>query len=76
MINFESESIKFKFKEKEYSISVPTVKQLLDFEKVYTGESSQVLDYIAGLGVEREVLESLQLSHLKVLMEKVNSKKN
>lgn len=67
-------SYKVKFNGKEYSLSEPSVKDVMAFQKEMKDDTENIahtINFMSKLGLPSEVCESLGVGKLKILVEKI-----
>jgi hypothetical protein len=83
MLEFKSSSLQFKFNAVDCNVKFPTIKSLKEFRQKTKdmGEESsidQTIEFLCGLGLQREVAEALEVQHLQKIIDSLTgeSKKN
>lgn len=79
-MEFKRKSLEFSFDGEKYKVKFPSVKQLSDFQKDMeakggSGDLSDTVKFLEGLGLPQNVSYDLELEHLTVVMETISGSK-
>lgn len=75
MLEFNSRRLKFKYDGEEHGIDYPNVKQVREFQKknkdTEEGDTEPVFNFLEGLGLNRDVMDKLEVGHITTIMDKL-----
>jgi hypothetical protein len=73
MLEFKSSVLQFKFNGTDCAVKFPTIKALKEFRDKTKGmaedDVDKTIEFLTGLGLQKDVAESLEVSHLSSIIE-------
>lgn len=81
MLELIKKKLEIKYEGKDYSLRFPTYKESITYSKKLKENDSiehqadALLDYLAGLGLPKEVSENLESEHIVQILDLINDSK-